>query len=227
MRTWYRLCMLLALLAWAIGPANAQSANFNWQGFYIGAHASHFSAGTDYANPDTPSQQFGGAMLGLQAGYNWQFGRLVVGAEADIAFGSLNDFVRDGNFLTQDGEIGSFGTLRARLGYSFGNFLPYVTGGLMWTYLHQGITCPAGATAGICLVTGAFDVRSTEMLTGWTFGAGAEYALNRNWSIKGDILFGHFNTKDYTGTVPVFGKQTTPVELDLDYVTRLGVNFRF
>ena len=100
MRKLYRVCMLVALLAWAIGPANAQSGNFNWQGFYIGAHGNQFSASTDYANADTPSQQFGGAMLGLQAGYNWQFGRLVVGAEADIAFGSLNDFIRDGNFLT-------------------------------------------------------------------------------------------------------------------------------
>jgi opacity protein-like surface antigen len=219
--------VLLALLGSSAGSANAQSADIKWQGFYIGGHGADLSARTDYENPDTPSQSFRGAMLGLQAGYNWQFGRIVVGAEADVAFGSVNDFIRDGNFLTEDGEITAFGTLRARLGYSFGNFLPYVTGGLMWGYLHQGITCPAGATAGICVATGQFDTRSTEMLTGWTAGGGAEYAINKSWSLKGEVLFGQFHTKDYTGTVPVFGKQSTPVELDLNHVVRLGVNYRF
>ena len=97
----------------------------------------------------------------------------------------------------------------------------------MWAQLHQGITCPDAAAFGVCAVTGAFDARSTETLTGWTAGFGAEYAIGRHWSLKGEVLFGSFETKDYTGTVPVFGTQTTPVTLDLGYIAKIGVNYRF
>ena len=143
-----------------------------------------------------------------------------------MSFGNVRDFIRDGNFLTQDGELQAFGTVRARLGYSFGSFLPYVTGGLMWARLHQGITCPDAAPFGVCSITGAFDSRSTETLTGWTAGFGAEYAIARHWSIKGEVLFGRFDTQGFTGTV--LGQTTTvPVELDLGYIAKVGVNYRF
>jgi outer membrane immunogenic protein len=79
----------------------------------------------------------------------------------------------------------------------------------------------------LCNTTGAFDARSTETLTGWTAGAGAEYAIDRNWSLKAEVLFGKFRSEDYTGTVPVFGKQTTPVDVDLNYTAKIGVNYRF
>jgi outer membrane immunogenic protein len=207
--------------------AQAQGAERSWAGFYIGAHGAYVSAETDYINPSTPSQTLEGAMLGLQVGYNWQVGRVVLGAEADVSFGKVNDFIRDGNFLTEDGDLRAFGSVRARIGYSFGNFLPYITGGLMWARLEQGITCPAAAAFGDCVITGAFDVRSTETLTGWIAGGGAEYAINNNWSLKAEVLVGKFQSENYTGTVPVVGKQTTPVDVDLNYTAKIGINYRF
>ena len=227
MRGAYLFGAMLGILGLAAGPANAQTYDVKWQGFYIGGHGAYLSAETDYTNPATPSQTLEGAMLGLQAGYNWQMGRVVLGVEADVSFGNVNDFIRDGNFLTEDGDMRAFGSVRARLGYSFGNFLPYITGGLMWARLEQGITCPDAAAFGVCAGTGAFDVRSTETLFGWTAGAGAEYAISRNWSLKAEVLFGKFETEDYTGTVPVVGKQTVPVDVDLSYVAKIGVNYRF
>jgi outer membrane immunogenic protein len=227
MRSAYAFGLFLISLGLIAGSASAQSFDGRWQGFYVGAHGAYLSAKTDYENPSTPSQSLQGAMLGIQAGYNWQVGRVVYGIEADAAFGRVNDFIRDGNFLTEDGELRTFGTIRGRLGYSFGNFLPYITAGFMWAHLEQGITCPAAAAFGSCAFTGAFDARSTETFTGWTAGAGAEYAIGRNWSIKGEMLFGKFDDKNYTGTVPVVGTVTTPVELDLSYTAKIGVNYRF
>ena len=227
MRGAYIFGAIVGFLGLAAGSANAQTYDVKWQGFYIGGHGAYLSATTDYVNPSTPSQTLEGAMLGLQAGYNWQMGRVVLGVEADVSFGNVNDFIRDGNFLTEDGEIRAFGSVRARLGYSFGNILPYVTGGLMWARLEQGITCPTGAPAAFCQAAGPFDARSTETLLGWTAGAGVEYAINRNWSLKGEVLFGKFDDKDYTGNAGNFGTQTTPVELDLNYTAKIGVNYRF
>lgn len=143
----------------------------SWQGFYAGLHGGVLSADTAYPGATTPEQSFDGALLGFQAGYNWQFGRIVIRVEADVAFGELNDFVRDGNSLAEDGEISSFGTVRARLGYAFGNFLPYITGGFIWARLEQGITCPDGAAFGVCAVTGPFEVSVKETMVGWTLGA--------------------------------------------------------
>lgn len=202
-------------------------APVSWSGFYIGLNGGVLSAATSYPGSETPEQNFEGALLGFQAGYNWQFGRVVAGIEADVGFGKVRDFVRDGSSLTQDGEISSFGSVRARLGYAFGNFLPYITGGFMWARLEQGLTCPSGVAFGSCAVTGPFDVSVKETMVGWTLGAGAEYAISGGWSLKGEVLFGDFDSKNFVATLPVVGASTARVDLDLDYVARLGINYRF
>ncbi|RAI41381.1 hypothetical protein CH341_21780 [Rhodoplanes roseus] len=57
------------------------------------------------------------ALIGLHAGYNWQFTNTVFGLEADV------DSLGQGNV---------FGTARARLGYAFDTFLVYGTAGVAW-----------------------------------------------------------------------------------------------
>ena len=220
---------LIALLSTAAAVSSASADPSSWKGFYVGAHASHLSVETGYANPATPSQKLEGALLGIQAGYNLPLGsNWVIGIEGDLSFGTLNDFIRDGNFLTEDGEIGTAGTLRARLGYAMeGGWLPYVTGGLAWDRLEQGSTCPAAAPFGVCSVTGAFDVRSAEGFTGWVAGGGIEFALSPRWSIKGEGMVGDFGDATYTGTVPVLGTSSVNVEQDLNSLFQFGVNYHF
>lgn len=87
-----------------------------------------------------------GSSYGAFAGINYQFDEVVVGLEADYTFFGRtgSTFDRISRFgLTKDGylttvalqgrastEIEDFGTIRGRAGYAFGNFLPYVTGGV-------------------------------------------------------------------------------------------------
>ena len=226
-----RTNIVLALLAsTALVTAGSASADpTSWKGFYVGVHGSHLSAGTSYPTPATPLQDFDGALLGVQAGYNFTLGsNWVLGIEGDISFGKLNDFIRDGNFLTEDGEIRTAGTLRARLGYAMeSGWMPYITGGLAWDQLEQGSTCPAAAPFGVCFVTGAFDVRSTQGFTGWVVGGGAEFAISPRWSIKGEGMFGDFGDATYTGTVPVLGTSSVNVEQDLNSLFQVGVNYHF
>jgi len=168
-------------------------------------------------------------MLGGQLGYNFQFGRVVAGAEADISFGQVKDFIRDGNYLTYNGKLTQMGTIRGRLGYDFNGFMPYITAGWMWNRLEQGSTCPAGAPFPVVTVcnVGQFNVASTQTFSGFTIGGGAEYALSRNWSLKGEVLFSNLGKQEYSATLPVFGNVTTSVNQDLSYVARMGVNYRF
>lgn len=87
-----------------------------------------------------------GSSYGVFAGINYQFDEVVVGLEADYTFFSKKGATSDqiSRFTTlSDGYYGAvgltgqastqiedFGTLRGRIGYAFGNFLPFVTGGL-------------------------------------------------------------------------------------------------
>lgn len=209
--------------------AQADGMNSGWHGFYVGAHGSYLDTDTSYINPATPEQSYSGAMLGLQAGFNIDVGpRWILGLEADMSWGNLEEFIRDGNFLTEDGTIDTSGTLRARLGYLVApDVLLYATGGLAWNDLEQGLTCPAAAAFGICAVTGAFDVRSTETYMGWVAGAGIEFQIAPKWSLKGEVMAGDYGSADYTATVPVFGTSTTPVDQSLNVLVQFGVNYHF
>lgn len=217
---------LAACLSFA-PAALADEAGNDWHGFYIGVHGSYMDAGTTYATPATPEQSLQGAQLGFQGGFNFALApRWVLGIEADVSFGELDDFIRDGNFLTEDGTIDTSGTLRARLGYLISpDTMLYATGGLAWDSLEQGSTCPTGAGFGICAVTGAFDARSTQTYTGWVAGGGLEFKIAPKWSLKGEVMAGDFGGADYTATIPVFGTVTTPVEQDLNLLVQFGVNF--
>lgn len=87
-----------------------------------------------------------GSSYGVFAGINYQFDEVVVGLEADYTFFSKNGTTSDqiSRFTTLSNgyygavgltgqastQIQDFGTVRGRIGYAFGNFLPFVTGGL-------------------------------------------------------------------------------------------------
>lgn len=166
-------------------PAPASPLH-DWTGPYIGVQAGggsgtssqHYSKGRNTGN-------FGvrGGLAGLTLGYNQQYGPWVVGAEADFAGNWLNGnkTSRIGGYDIQlSTQVPWFATLRPRLGYAYGNLLPYITGGLAlgnvrpFTYTepnHIPIT------------------DSVETKLGWTAGTGLELALAPAWSIKAEYLY--------------------------------------
>src|SRR5215203_1628017 len=73
-------------------------------------------------------------MSGIQAGYNVQFGSIVLGVEGDISHAGVKardvffSTLNDPSFFRQ--ELHTFGTARARVGFAFDQVLVYATGGL-------------------------------------------------------------------------------------------------
>src|SRR5207245_1112150 len=71
-----------------------------------------------------------GGVIGGTVGYNWQINQFVIGAEGDIDWsgirGSTSVFCPTG-CETRNAWLA---TVRGRLGYAFGRFLPYLTAGL-------------------------------------------------------------------------------------------------
>jgi outer membrane immunogenic protein len=202
---------------------------FSWSGVYVGVNAGgslgHFDLNESvYGEGSSPtiSARSNGFSGGGQIGFNYQFaGNIVVGLEADFQGSTLKgDYFNEG----LDGESAQFGskvdwwgTARGRIGYAFGNILPYVTGG--FAYGH--VTTFENGEIGFLGDSGSDSFGSTR--GGWTIGGGLEYALTHNLTLKVEYLYTDLGTSHYA--VP-----ETPVEINTRTqfsTVRAGANWKF
>jgi outer membrane immunogenic protein len=124
-----------------------------WSGPYAGVSLGYAFAGETEDDFDN-SIDTDGFLLGGFAGYNYQVGNIVAGAEADIGYSW-----EDGSNAGVTSESGVEGSLRARLGYVVSpNILLYAT---------------AGGAAKDLELSAAGDSDSNTMI-GWTAGGGAD-----------------------------------------------------
>ena len=116
--------------------AQASAPAYRWTGLYFGGHFGYggggFGPGTNPAHNEAvvfPSSVTG-LIGGYQVGYNWQLpNNVVLGVEGDITFLSPLD-VNATATAPFNTTLNYVATARGRAGYAFGNFVPYVTGGL-------------------------------------------------------------------------------------------------
>ena len=176
---------VLALAVSATVPATAQPfLGGPWSGFYIGGHAgaafnSHnlgftdLSAAQDLSFEDhTGGDSFLG---GVHAGYDWQMGGVLVGAEGDVSF------AKDIDYLS---------SIRGRLGIPAGPFLLYGTGGAAFEGSREKFTVFSPSP-------GIFDFKRNINSTGWTAGAGVDYMMVPGVSLGVEGLYydmGHDRT---------------------------------
>ena len=211
---------------------------YNWTGFYAGLNlggswgtqdnALINSAGVTF---QTNSDHLDGVIGGGQIGYNWQVNQLVFGVEADFqGSGQKNDgsyFIPGGvpgfvpaapaTTISYSDKLDWFGTVRARLGWAFDRWLPYVTGG--WAYGHGEIS---GTTVTTTPTTASFS--GSQDYSGWTVGGGLEWAFLNNWSAKIEYLYIDFGDGP---SVPVTGTSNIVSSKMTDNIFRAGVNYKF
>jgi len=85
-------------------------------------------------------------------------------------------------------------TARPRFGYSTGNALFYLTGGLAVTKVnYQALFTDTFSSAH---ENGGLD----KTKAGWTGGGGVEYKVGSNWSVKGEYLYSDFGRQTVTST---------------------------
>jgi outer membrane immunogenic protein len=134
----------------------------------------------------TPS----GVKLGGYLGCDYQFASpVVVGIEGDAEWANIrggsvnfpNTGVPPDSYETQANFEAS---VRGRLGYAFQNWLFYATGGVAWANIKEIYTSPF------------FGVSETisDTRTGWTVGAGVEYAFAPNWVGRIEYRYADFGT---------------------------------
>ena len=207
---------------------------FSWTGGYIGVNAGY--AGGKFNHPgsskgydtvwdedidesgsiDITSSGFAG---GGQIGYNWQFdNNVVAGIEADFQGSNLKGEAKfsDDDFTIKAGtKVEWFGTLRARLGYTpIDRFMVYATGG----YAYGKVKSYADFDG--------YGVSKSKTKSGWTVGAGAEYAIDNNWTLKTEYLYTDLGKTNLINYVEdgVRNKLDAKVKF---HTVRVGLNYKF
>jgi outer membrane immunogenic protein len=212
-------------------------------GFIPGAPA--FSSGP--AGPKVSSSSFLG---GLQAGANYQIGRLVLGSEFDVSWASLNSSVTGGLVKSNQVAVAGFNgtesftssshvlaTATTRLGVARDTWLFYGKAGAAWTRTGDGVsTTETGPAPGFVPATLAGSLSDTRV--GWTVGTGIEWAFARNWTTKLEYDYIDFGTKveniAASGTAGSFLPPGTPFGANLPVsvsqnvsMVKWGVNYKF
>jgi len=202
--------------------AHAQPAPvFNWSGYYVGGtigygDGSYFHR-NDLNGVGTRDFKMNGFLGGLTAGYNWQArgSAFVLGLETDVSLSGVKGSDDDQAFGCSErctASVKWFGTVRPRAGFALGSALFFVTGG--WAFGN------VEATSGD---QNSVPEGSSKLQSGWTAGAGIEWALSPRWSAKLEYLhidLGNFVYK-FNGPSPI---SIRDIEFD---VVRVGANYRF
>jgi outer membrane immunogenic protein len=238
------------------------AAPFSWTGFYVGFNGGLGGGSTNptyllssptldgLSSTDNETHRLSGAFVGGQLGYNYQFSnRVVLGLESDLQWSNVSALNRTDtssvlNMLTLPNSgltttsmtirQNWFGTTRLRLGYQFvDRFLAYVTGGVAYSEINAsnaGVgTELSGPSPGVFSGTSG-SATSTKL--GWSAGAGVEYALGNNLSVKSEYLYTQYpgvaapylNVGDFTPPVTsgTFSTGTLGIHL-----VRAGLNYKF
>lgn len=164
----------------AVLPIKVPSAIYNWTGLYLGGHVGYGSGSFGPGTNPLPQQgvffpqSITGLIGGYQVGYNLQLpNNVVLGLEADATFTSPLDRPKlvPAPFNTTFDYIG---TARGRIGYAFGAWLPYVSGGVAFGGTHVDINDANGDPA----------TKRSRAHLGWVAGGGVEVAMGGNWTGK-------------------------------------------
>ena len=199
--------------------APVTSAVYDWTGFYLGGHTGY---GTGSFGPSTHALPLQGVFLphsvtgligGYQAGYNRQLSnKVVLGVEADVSFGSPTDIPRlvPAPFNT---TIDYVATVRGRLGYAMGTWMPYVTGGVAWGSTHVTLN-----DLGVIVPPKRYLAH-----LGWTAGLGIEVAVGGNWTAKAEYNYIDLARRTYDLTD--IGLPRVNVDPNV-HLFKLGLNYR-
>jgi len=244
----------------------------SWTGFYVGINggvgwgdrsarwSSGDTAGTTFLNiaflsllngPDRSYDQRPdavGVLGGLQAGYNQQWGRFLVGFEADIQASGIKGSeattgALGGSAITArtEQQLDWFGTARGRVGMLLWDqrILAYATGGLAFGHTEvtgdasmsnpffigappSDFNCP---TAGLC-ISGS----RSKTAAGWTAGGGAEMIVAGNVRLKVEYLHIDLGSESFrvVPVPPASGGGVINLRFNNSFdVVRAGLNFGF
>lgn len=182
-----------------------------WAGFYGGLNGGYAWEGF---GGDIPSISTGDGFFGGQIGYNWTSGSWLYGLEGDLqgttGHVGTSSGTCTGVSCSANARINGFGTIRGRLGMTFGSGLAYLTGGA------------AFVSTGAQMFTAVGNAENKgEWNVGYTIGAGYEQMLWSRWSGKLEYLYLAADGPSLT-----VGGVTASTDIRA-HILRAGLNYHF
>jgi outer membrane immunogenic protein len=217
-----------------VSAASVLAANpsvYNWSGCYFGATTGGlwadknwgaFTAAGHSENGPGGDVSASGWLFGGQVGCNMQVGPWVFGGQLDEAWSNArgsNVESLTGLFsppISDTSRVTSLGSATVRTGYGFDRFLPYIKGGLAWdTSRFQEV--------GQFISSSVVD----DSRTGWTIGAGVEYAVTHNLTAFAEYDFYDFGSKAESFVFPnvSFYNNSRSIS-ETNNVVKIGVNWK-
>lgn len=211
-----------------------------------GTGANAFSPGFCDGNPYGPTAAQGcdgdaiGVQAGVRLGYDYQLGRFVVGAVADLSTvdqeDSVTGFSTTPASYTFTRTLSSMAAIRARVGYAYGPALAYVTGGYAMGKVDNDFRTSNGANT----FTARID---DDKADGYQLGGGVEVALAPHVTLTGEYLYASLDAGDHVirvgqGTAPatnpfILAPNTTGTDMIRSnakfgvHAFNVGLNYRF
>lgn len=185
-----------------VGSAQAADSQYNWSGIYGGGsigyvhgdQAWQLRSGSSWWGPVDGKEQFTfnqfevGAHLGAQ--YQWKW--LVLGAEGAISKGPHDEKEKISPYFPSTdrwkADIHTIAKATARVGYAYDRFLFYAKGG------YAGAMVDTDARPPI--------VKTSDWHSGWTVGAGVEYALTNHIIIGAEYNYIGLGSQNHTTPAP-------------------------
>lgn len=189
--------------------AGVVDVSSSWEGPYVGIFGGYAWGTYEDNGPVGGETDLSGWLLGVAAGANFAVADgIVAGVVADVAWADvgfdLSDIFEDNTF-----NLDWIGSLRGKLGFDGGSFLPYLTAGL----------AVAGTTA---YYDNNVLVDESQVHVGWTAGAGVEVAVADNVSLDLLYRYSDYGTQTYGGvTSPTYEASFTTHQISA------GLNLRF
>jgi outer membrane immunogenic protein len=179
----------------------------------------------------------GGFTRGGQGGFNFQTGSLVLGLEGDFEYLGQDETRSVGPIvypccspttysIKQKLKTDNLLTLRPRAGWAVNNWLFYVTSGLALSRVSTSFqftdTFAAAHTGG----------SKTSIRPGWTVGAGAEFGITANWTVRAEYLYVDLTevglTKDgLASSIGNFNETFKHKGEAAANIARIALNFKF
>lgn len=201
-------------------PAEYIAPIYNWAGLYGGVFlggANEIWTVDFYRNNNHGHAEIGstGLAFGGWVGYNLLLQRgLVIGLEADLGYANASQMNQVFDNDTSYSSIGTFASLRGRLGYASDRFLLYATAGLAFASVTNDIQ--KGRNAGEEIV---YD---DKWQTGYVVGAGIEYALTKHLVGRAEYLYANY------GMVSLYNRDGNLAELTNEmHLIRVGLSYKY
>lgn len=198
----------------------------NWDGAYVGVFGGYAWGEVDHTGEipglfDEPGADLDidGWLLGVTAGADFTVSQgFVLGIAGDIAWSNQSGegTFEDLNFGVDDAtasyELDWQGSVRGRIGFDAGEFLPYLTGGLAFGHLNHTFQIEDGPVE-----------EGDATYVGWTVGAGVEVAVAENVSL--DLQYRYTDFGDQTVDMGLGAND--PTFAITSHAVTAGLNWRF